>query len=114
MGVYSTLEKILKYRLDKTTKKGFLSRKNIGNLIKALSVFFFSLLLAGIMNVNPNNFPNTSLFITVNIVYLVAMYMIITSIEKKTRDKTLLYIGMILVVLLMLFTTWFVTTNIVR
>ncbi len=114
MGVYTSIEKILRYRIERSIKKGLLSSKTIGGAIKILAAFVFSILLAGIMNVNPNNFPNTTLFLVVNIVYLAAMYMIVTSIEKKSRDRTLIYIGMTLIILLMFFTTWFVMTNLVR
>jgi len=109
MGLYESIEKVLKYRIDRSAKKGWLSRNKMGNLVKIAISGVFALLMTGIMNINPRNFPNTTLFTVVNLVYLVAMYMILTTIEKNTRDRTLFYIGVVLVILLMLFSSWFIT-----
>ncbi len=109
MGIYESVEKILKYRVERTARKGILSRGRIGNFVKIAISGIFALLLTGIMNINPRNFPNTTLFTVVNLVYLVAMYMILTTIEKNSRDRTLFYIGVVLVMMLMMFSSWFIT-----
>lgn len=106
MSIYSRIEKLLKYRLNRTLSKGILRKQNFERLSFFILLGFFLIFLSGLPGVTEVNMPRTALFFVINIIYAVSIVLILRNIESKSRDYFLVLVGTAILVLTLLFNIW--------
>ncbi len=106
MTVYSKIEKMLKYRINRTLSKGFLRKQNFERLAHLILLGFFLAFLSGLPGITERNMSRTVLFFVINIIYGVSMFLVLRNIEQKSRDYFLILVGTAIVILTLLFNVW--------
>jgi len=106
MTIYSKIEKMLKYRINRTLSKGFLRKQNFERAAFLLLLGFFLVFLSGLPGVTERNLSRTVLFFVINIIYGTSMFLVLRNIERKSRDYFFILVGTAIVILTLLFNVW--------
>lgn len=106
MTIYSRIERLLKYRINRTLSKGFLRKQNFERLSLLILLGFFLVFLSGLPGVTERNMSRTVLSFVINIIYAVSMFLVLRNIERKSRDYFLILVGTAIVILTLLFNVW--------
>jgi len=106
MNLYRYFERLVRYRVNKLTTKGFLKRKNIERFLTFFMLLVFTVYLSGLPNIGDRNFTFVVLFFVVNLIYAAAGVMVINSLEKRSKDYFLVLLGIGIIILTLLFNVW--------
>lgn len=106
MTLYDRIEKVLKYRVNRILSKGLLKRQNFERFTYLLIIGFFIVFISGLPGLTDRNASLTILFFVINIIYGTSMFIVLRNIEYKSRDYFLIFVGMSIVIITLLFNIW--------